>query len=139
MRLTRLYIWDRRDRMVIWFVSIYMLTVLITTNVIAFESHSGEVYSINIICQWLATGWWFSSGTLVSSTNKTDHHDVVEILLKVALNTISQTNRLYIWILKSLTDVLYSVTRNHKQNPSMVSVASNRFVLFLFQWYLFII
>ena len=24
------------------------------------------------VCQWLATGWWFSPGTLVSSTNKTD-------------------------------------------------------------------
>jgi hypothetical protein len=27
----------------------------------------------------------------VSSTNKTDHHDITEILLKVALNTINQT------------------------------------------------
>jgi len=27
----------------------------------------------------------------VSSTNKTDHHDITEILLKVALNTIKQT------------------------------------------------
>ena len=42
------------------------------------------------VCQWLATGQWFSSGTLVSSTNKTDHHDITEILLKVALNTINQ-------------------------------------------------
>ena len=33
----------------------------------------------------------FFSGTPVSSTNKTDHHDTAEILLKVALNTI-QTN-----------------------------------------------
>jgi hypothetical protein len=35
------------------------------------------------ICQWLATGRWFSPGTPVSSTNKTDHHDITEILLKV--------------------------------------------------------
>ena len=28
-----------------------------------------------------------SPGTPVSSTNKTDHHDIAEILLKVALNT----------------------------------------------------
>ena len=41
--------------------------------------------------QWLATGRWFSTGTLVSSTNKTDCHDITEILLKVALNTINQT------------------------------------------------
>jgi len=31
---------------------------------------------------------WFSPGTPVSSTNKTDCHDITEILLKVALNTI---------------------------------------------------
>jgi hypothetical protein len=31
----------------------------------------------------------FSPGTPVSSTNKTDHHDIAEILLKVALNTIN--------------------------------------------------
>jgi hypothetical protein len=30
---------------------------------------------------------WFSPGTLVSSTNKTDHHNIAEILLKRALNT----------------------------------------------------
>ena len=33
-------------------------------------------------CQWLAADWWFSTGTPVSSTNKTDHHDITEILLK---------------------------------------------------------
>jgi len=32
--------------------------------------------------------------TLVSSTNKTDRHDVTEILLKVTLNTINQTKPL---------------------------------------------
>jgi len=31
------------------------------------------------------------SGTLVSSINKTDGHDVTEMLLKVVLNTITQT------------------------------------------------
>jgi hypothetical protein len=41
------------------------------------------------ICQLLATGRWFSSGTPVSSTNKTDRHLITEILLKVALNTIN--------------------------------------------------
>ena len=37
------------------------------------------------ICQWLAAGWWVSP---VSSTNKTDRHDITELLLKVALNTV---------------------------------------------------
>ena len=39
-------------------------------------------------CQWLVAGQWFS---LVSSTNQTDHQDITEILLKVALNTITLT------------------------------------------------
>ena len=36
---------------------------------------------------------WFSVGTAVSSTNKTDRHDIAEILLKVELNTINQVKR----------------------------------------------
>jgi len=39
------------------------------------------------VCQWLATDRWFSPCTPVSSTNKTDRHDIAEILLKVALST----------------------------------------------------
>jgi hypothetical protein len=42
------------------------------------------------VCQWLATGRGFSSDTLVSSTNKTDCHDITDILLKVALSFINQ-------------------------------------------------
>ena len=34
---------------------------------------------------------WFSPGTSVFSTNKTDRHDITEILLKMALNTITLT------------------------------------------------
>jgi hypothetical protein len=34
---------------------------------------------------WLIVDEWFS---LVSSINKTDRHDITEILLKVALNTM---------------------------------------------------
>ena len=34
---------------------------------------------------------WFSLGTPVFFTNKTDRHDISEILLKVALNTIIPT------------------------------------------------
>jgi len=36
----------------------------------------------------------FFPGTPVSSTNKTDHHDITEILLKVALNTIKLIKKL---------------------------------------------
>ena len=41
------------------------------------------------VCQWLAVDLGFSLNTPVSSTNKTDHHDVAEILLKVTLNPIT--------------------------------------------------
>ena len=34
------------------------------------------------VCQWLATGRWFSPDTPVSSTNKTDSHDITEIWFK---------------------------------------------------------
>jgi hypothetical protein len=38
------------------------------------------------------TGRWFSPSHPVSSTNKTDRQDTIEILLKVALNTIKTDN-----------------------------------------------
>jgi hypothetical protein len=38
---------------------------------------------------FIATCRWFSPGTPVSSTNKTDSHDIAEILLKVTLTTIN--------------------------------------------------
>jgi len=55
------------------------------------------------VCQWLAAGRWFSPRTPVSSTNKTDHRDITEILLKAALNTIKQKpikwwQNLFLWV-----------------------------------------
>ena len=44
------------------------------------------------VYQLLAHGQWYSQGTPASSTTKTGRHDIVEILLKVALNTINQSN-----------------------------------------------
>jgi hypothetical protein len=43
------------------------------------------------VCQWLDTGQRFSPGPPLSSTNKTDHHNITQILLKVTLNTITPT------------------------------------------------
>jgi hypothetical protein len=49
---------------------------------------------ITEIRQWIQNNErWFYPGTPVSSTNKTDRHDITEILLKVALNTINQNPR----------------------------------------------
>ena len=42
------------------------------------------------MCQLLATGRWFSPGTPISSTNKTNCHDIAEMLLKVTLHLIHQ-------------------------------------------------
>ena len=42
------------------------------------------------VYQLLAHGRWFSLGTPASSTTKTGRHDIVEILLKVTLNTLNQ-------------------------------------------------
>jgi hypothetical protein len=55
-----------------------------------------ETTLCDTVCQWLATGWWFSPGTPVSSTNKTDSHDIAEILFKVALNTITHYKQIII-------------------------------------------
>ena len=61
-------------------------------------------------------GRWFSQSTLVSSTNKTDHHDITEILLKVALNPITLT-----LTLQSNTWFLC------KNNPWLVILHNNRY------------
>jgi len=64
-----------------------------------FESRSGRGRCTTLcdkVCQWLTTGRWFSQGPPVSSTIKTDRHEITEILLKVALKTIKQTNIFHI-------------------------------------------
>ena len=47
------------------------------------------------VYQLLAHGRWFSPGTPASSTTKTGRHDIAQILMKVALNTIiNQSNQI---------------------------------------------
>ena len=71
----------------------------------------------NKVSQWLAAGWWFSPGTPVSSANKTDRHDIIEILLKVALNTINKNptsfHNTYIITRKRVVSVLFSSITTH--------------------------
>ena len=54
--------------------------------------------------QWLATGLWFSPSTPFSSNNKTDHHDITEILSKSSINLHKLTKPTFksrlIWNLK---------------------------------------
>ena len=71
-----------RDRMVVEFTTI-------TTDIVSSNLDQGECTSLyDKVCQCLVTGGWFSPGPPLSSTNKTDRHDIADILLKVALNTI---------------------------------------------------
>ena len=46
---------------------------------------TGLAVASDNVYQLLAHGRWFSPGTQVSSTTKTDRHDRAEILLNVAL------------------------------------------------------
>ena len=68
------------------------------------------------VCLWLAGGRWFSLGPPVSSTNKVDRHDILvtELLLKVALNTI--TISFQEWILKFFR--VFSSNNIHFQSVS---------------------
>ena len=85
--------------MVIYVTSIrpYHLDVshCLTIKVMSWNPIYGEVYPIQYYVMTFVSDLWqvggFSPDTPVSSTNKTDHHDIAEILLKVALNTITLT------------------------------------------------
>jgi hypothetical protein len=41
----------------------------------------------NKVCQWLVSGLWFSPLTTIFSTNKTEFHDITEILLNILILT----------------------------------------------------
>jgi len=72
-------------------LQLHVQSVPITTKVVSSNPLRRGVLETTLcdkVCQLLATGWWFSPGIPVSSTNKTDHHDIAQILLKVALSTI---------------------------------------------------
>ena len=68
-------------------------SVPITTNVVSSNAAPGEVYSIqHYVIKFVSDLRQVFPGSPVSSTNKTDRHDITEILLKVALNTIAPPN-----------------------------------------------
>jgi hypothetical protein len=60
-------------------------------NILCKKAASDKVY------QFHAHGRWFSAGTPNSSTTKTGRHDIAEILLKMALNTI-KSNQVKSWL-----------------------------------------
>ena len=70
-----------RDRMVVGFTATYAISVF-------------DITLCDEVCQWLVDGRCFSTGTPVSFTNKTDRQDIIEILLKVALNLYTLTQKI---------------------------------------------
>ena len=75
------------DHMVVGFATTYASS--------EFESRTWlgilDITFCDKVYQLHAAGLWFSPGTLVSFTIKTDSHDIAEILLKMALNTMTLT------------------------------------------------
>jgi hypothetical protein len=81
MHLWRYQIWVDQ-----WYKCERMVAEYITTCAISAYHHLSCVFESSSwrgvldttlcdqVCQWFATGQWFSPGTRVSSTNKTDRH-----------------------------------------------------------------
>ena len=95
--------WCDGDHMIVGFTTTYVINAYPHLS-FEFESHSWRSTNVYIhnttlcdkVCQWLAASQWFSLRTQISSTNKTDRHDITEILLKVALITITLNSIFYI-------------------------------------------
>ena len=69
-------------------------SVPITTNILSSNPARGKLYGIQhyvikFVGDLRAGRSVVSPGTPVSSTNKSENHDITEILLKVTLNTIT--------------------------------------------------
>jgi hypothetical protein len=71
-----------------------MQSVPITNNVVRAYPVHGEVYSIQqFVIKFVSDRSVVSPGTPVSSTIKTDRHDITEILLKAAFHIINQNKK----------------------------------------------
>jgi len=83
-----------RDRLVVRLTTTYVISEYHSQSC-EFEPRSWRCVFDTTLCNtvylWPATDLWISPRIPVSSTSKIDRHDITEILLKVALNTINQT------------------------------------------------
>ena len=78
-----------RDCMVVGFTN-YLCNLHITTNVVSSNPANGKVYTIqHYVIKFVSDLRQVGGFLRVSSTNKTDRHDITEILLKVELNTLT--------------------------------------------------
>jgi hypothetical protein len=77
---------------IVWLLDLQLPKQLVsfTTNVASSNPAQAMCTRYNVLSvNW--AGRLFSPGTLVSTTDKTDSHNITEILLKVAFNTITLT------------------------------------------------
>jgi hypothetical protein len=104
--------------MVVGFTTTYAISVYHHYRCV-FESRSWQgVLDTTLcdkVCQWLTAGRLFSP---VSSTNKTNGHDITEILLKVTLNTITPNSLSF----KVTELVLYKVPRHEEHKCTCVRI-----------------
>ena len=103
---------------------LYVQSVPITTKVVSSDSVHSEVYSIQHYVVKFASDLrqvrWFFPCTPVSSTIKTDRHDITEILLRVLLSTThplwKRTSYHYIFIGIKIYSQIFLPIFEHKSN-----------------------
>ena len=83
------------------------------------------------VYQLLAHGRWFSLGTLASSTTKTGRHDIAEILLKVALNTIKIKSIIHIYT--KHTDACNFICMSHFKKTFLILSSPSFLLWFIMQ------
>jgi hypothetical protein len=125
---------------IVWYLDLQLpvQSEPITTKFVSSKPAHDEVYSIQFyvqqctkVCQWLTADRCFFPSTPVSSTNKTDRHDIAELLLKVVfLNTRTLTVTSIDWITtwasrETKTDGTLLSKNHHKSSiPTYGSLAS---------------
>ena len=86
--------------------SVPFTSKVVSSNPVHGEEYLIQLYGIKFVSDLLQVGG-FSPGTPVSSANKTKLHDVIEIYLKKALNTIALTFFLLVTVLTVLWFMSY--------------------------------
>jgi hypothetical protein len=80
-----------------------------------------------LACQWLLTGQWFSPGNPVSSTNKTDCHDIAELLLNKVnykRQSVKDRYRILTTVMKVRTDIIASILESWRSGQTLSLVCS---------------
>ena len=110
-----------------------MQSVPVTTKVVSSNPAHGEVYLIlhcDKVCQWFTADWWRKKMSILqvlwfTPPIKHDSHVTTQILLKVALNTINQSQPKKCWIIVIVSwEKLASLCYN--KEPKEISCLENK-------------